>query len=356
VFDFSNLCWSLELAEQLILEAMKKLLAAIGLTLSVFLQGFAQINCPSQLPITLLGNIEYCVGTSGSELSVQESYDTYEWLPTSETSQSVLLPLGSYQLVVTHYTGCTDTLDIEVEQVSNPPQPTVTASDTTEFCEGGSVTLSGPEGYPYYLWNSGSISREITVYETGTFVLSVIDGIGCSSSSNSISVVVNPLPTAIFSPDLEGYGIEFNNLSVNATSYEWNFGDGATSTDFEPTHTYSIDGSVDMYLVASNDCGNDTAFLNLANVNVEEVTPIENLQLYPNPSNGIFNLQFNAYANEKVAISVFDTKGSLLNTFNGMQHVGSNNLMLDCSQFPSGIYLLHISTESSASVERFQLY
>ncbi len=334
---------------------MDKLLATIGLIPLICSNCFAQINCPSQLPITLLGNTGYCVGTPGAELSVQQTYDGYEWLPTAETSQNVLLPLGSYQLVVTHYTGCTDTLDIEVEQVSNPPQPEVTASDTTEFCEGESVVLSGPEGYPYYLWSTGSISRDITVYESGTYVLSIIDWIGCSSSSNSIDVVVNPLPTAIFSPDLEGYGIEFNNLSVDATNYEWNFGDGNTSTDFEPTHTYSIDGSVDMYLVAINDCGTDTAFLNLANVNIEEVTPIKDLKLYPNPSNGAFNIQFTANSNDKVAISVFDLKGNMVDSFAANQQVGTNSLTLDYSYLSLGLYLIQLNSASSAAVLRFEI-
>ena len=334
---------------------MGKLLLSIGLIPLIYSHCLAQVNCPPQLPITLLGNTEYCVGTPGSELSVQESYDAYEWLPTSETSQNVLLPLGSYQLVVTHYTGCTDTLDIEVEQVSNPPQPTVTTSDTTEFCEGGSVTLSGPEGYPYYLWSSGSVSRDITVYESGTYVLSIIDWIGCISSSNSISVVVNPLPIAAFSPDLEDYGIEFNNLSVDATSYEWNFGDGNTSTGFEPTHTYTIDGSVDMYLVAINDCGTDTAFLNLANVNVEEMTPIKDLKLYPNPSNGLFTLKFSANSNDRVAINVFDLKGNLMDSFTMNQQVGTNNLTMDYSQLSSGLYLIQLGSESSSVVLRFEV-
>ena len=44
--------------------------------------------------------------------------------------------------------------------------------------------------------------------------------------------------------------ITFTNLSVNATSYRWDFGDGNTSTDANPTHTYSTTGQKVITLTA----------------------------------------------------------------------------------------------------------
>ncbi len=49
--------------------------------------------------------------------------------------------------------------------------------------------------------------------------------------------------------------VSFTNTSSNATSYEWNFGDGSgTSTDESPTYTYSSFGTYDVRLIA---IGND---------------------------------------------------------------------------------------------------
>lgn len=48
----------------------------------------------------------------------------------------------------------------------------------------------------------------------------------------------------------------FDNLSTNATSYTWDFGDDTTSDLFEPTHSYSAPGSYSVTLTARNDnCG-----------------------------------------------------------------------------------------------------
>lgn len=298
----------------------------------------AQINCPPNLPLTLTGNTEYCVGSPGSELSVAENYDMYEWLPTAQLGQSVLLTAGNYDLVVTHYTGCTDTLSFEVAQVSNPPQPTIVANGPTEFCEGESVTLSGPAGYPYYEWSSGSVSESITIYESGIFVISIEDWIGCTSSSNSLEVIVNPYPTAAFSPSVNMFDAAFNNLSLDANTYEWNFGDGNTSTDFEPTHTYNIGGTAEMYLVAENDCGTDTAFLNLQSVDIGDDETITDLSVYPNPSNGFVNIKFHSFSATEAYISLEDISGKQVFHQAISVSAGSNQFSLDLFDQPAGLY------------------
>jgi uncharacterized repeat protein (TIGR01451 family) len=50
-----------------------------------------------------------------------------------------------------------------------------------------------------------------------------------------------------------GFTFDFTNLSLRASSYLWDFGDGATSTDANPTHTFRP-GTFDVKLTASNLC------------------------------------------------------------------------------------------------------
>ncbi len=54
--------------------------------------------------------------------------------------------------------------------------------------------------------------------------------------------------------------ISFNNLSVNGTSFIWDFGDGTTSTQLNPTHTYTDTGYFDVQLIVDGgaNCGVDT--------------------------------------------------------------------------------------------------
>jgi gliding motility-associated-like protein len=45
------------------------------------------------------------------------------------------------------------------------------------------------------------------------------------------------------------------NLSTNATSYNWDFGDGNYSTEENPLYYYSAEGEYDVTLIANNDAG-----------------------------------------------------------------------------------------------------
>ena len=67
--------------------------------------------------------------------------------------------------------------------------------------------------------------------------------------------------------------MQFVDQSIyNPTSWEWNFGDGNSSFDPNPNHTYSLDGSYDVQLIASNSYGSDTIVYNNF-VNVSIVNP-----------------------------------------------------------------------------------
>jgi PKD repeat protein len=66
-----------------------------------------------------------------------------------------------------------------------------------------------------------------------------------------------PLPNVNFTTDPEiievGRPVLFQNLTINASSYMWNFGDGQTSTEISPSITYDESGSYTVTLIAFTD-------------------------------------------------------------------------------------------------------
>ena len=56
----------------------------------------------------------------------------------------------------------------------------------------------------------------------------------------------------ILDPSTGEVEINFNNTSTNADSYQWDFGDGNTSTQANPTHTYQGGGVYQVRLIACN--------------------------------------------------------------------------------------------------------
>ena len=69
-------------------------------------------------------------------------------------------------------------------------------------------------------------------------------------------------PVAQFSTDKttykEGQTITFVNQSTNAETYLWAFGDGKTSTNGSPTHSYASAGDFTVKLTVSNSAGTDS--------------------------------------------------------------------------------------------------
>jgi PKD repeat protein len=51
------------------------------------------------------------------------------------------------------------------------------------------------------------------------------------------------------------FTVEFTDQSVDATSWKWDFGDGANSTEQNPTHTYTEPGQYTVTLLVSNEAG-----------------------------------------------------------------------------------------------------
>lgn len=65
-------------------------------------------------------------------------------------------------------------------------------------------------------------------------------------------------PTADFIYDIDVLEVTFDNLSSGADSYEWTFGDGNTSMEENPVHTYADGGTFTVTLKAENEGGSDT--------------------------------------------------------------------------------------------------
>ncbi|HLP20309.1 MAG TPA: PKD domain-containing protein, partial [Chitinophagales bacterium] len=89
--------------------------------------------------------------------------------------------------------------------------------------------------------------------------LRVADATGCYSQ-DTIMVTTNPHePDAAFTYDVINYTVNFTNQSTSAGSLQWFFGDGISSTNIDPTHTYTGPGTYTVSLLAGSGGCYDTA-------------------------------------------------------------------------------------------------
>lgn len=115
-----------------------------------------------------------------------------------------------------------------------------------------------------YLWeiSDGSTSTQpgfvktFTTAGTYTVRLTVANKAGSNTRQQTVTVraIVNPAATADFSFSGGDCSVPcevtFTNKSSNATSYQWNFGDGNTSIEVNPRHTYQQGGTFTVKLTA----------------------------------------------------------------------------------------------------------
>ncbi len=154
-----------------------------------------------------------------------------------------------------------------------------------------------PDGKKAYVANLNS--NTVSVIDTSTNA--VIDTVDAGKSAAFGQFIVPPLvqsvpPLANFSSNVtcgyEPISVQFTDLSENATRWNWDFGDGANSTDQSPVHTYSEVGTCIVNLTATNANGTDSK---LATIKVLEQPILPAADFSTNASNGFapLSLQFN---------------------------------------------------------------
>ena len=177
---------------------------------------------------------------------------------------------GTYTVMLTATNDCGSVTVSQTVTVNAPPAAAFTASPTSGC---GPLTVqftNQSSGNPTaYNWqfaggtpSSSTAQNPSVVYNTpGTYsvTLTVSNAAGSNTLTQTNYITVNTVPAAGFTNSVNGVNATFTNTSQNAVSYSWTFGDGGTSNQANPTHTYATDGVYTVVLTASNPCGTSTA-------------------------------------------------------------------------------------------------
>ncbi len=157
----------------------------------------------------------------------------------------------------------------------------------------------------------------------------------------------NPIVQASANWLINGSEVAFTNASLNASSYAWTFGDGQTSTEANPTHTY-LDGYFTARLIASNACYADTFYFDL-NIftGVKDITDDPSITLAPNPSDGKFVLSWDD-VDATVDVKMYSLTGESVYHNPAI----SNHAAIDLSALASGVYVMHIVKDGERSMKR----
>lgn len=195
---------------------------------------------PPSSTITPSGSTTFCQGGSVT-LSAPAGLN-YVWTGGSSNQSILVSTAGQYKVTVTDGNNCTAVSSNVTVVVNSLPNATISANGNTTFCQGNSVQLTAPAGNNY-LWNNSAISQSITVSQAGTYTVTVTDGNSCSAVSNSITTVVNALPTATISAGSVTTFCDGGSVQIAAPSnlsYHWNNNSNQQTITVSQTGNYVV--------------------------------------------------------------------------------------------------------------------
>lgn len=262
--------------------------------------------------------------------------------------------------------------------------PTAEITGTQEICLGESaeltLTLTGEA--PWFVTIEGiegtvevpasphtmQVGPELT---TTYNLLSVMDGNACENeASGEVIITLNYAPDAPVTPmgsdTVDHFLVESSVYQIeevdNADAYEWNImpehagtiaADGTTATIIWNTEFV---GQAELSAIAVNDCGLSEASPAItielySTVGLSENQAIQ-ASIYPNPSEGIFNISLFGKTHAEAKLSVRTMMGELVYT--EMIQVDSRAISktLNLSYLSNGSYILSIENTDGKTIKR----
>jgi hypothetical protein len=279
-------------------------------------QTYAQSGSYTYLTTSVNGcdstvTLNLTINQPNSSSTTQTACDSYTWNGQTYTQS------GTYVFNTTTVAGCDSTATLILTINSS-----TTSSETASAC--GS-----------YAWNGQ------TYTQSGTYTYTTQNAVGCDSVV-TLNLTINAVPNATVTDNGDGTG-----TASAGTSYQWidcatnTAVTGATQQNFAPTET----GSYSVVVTNAAGCSDTSSCVTIDVVNLNELSKLS-VEVYPNPSSGIFNIFMNVNSGGELTIT--DATGRTIqnSTFEGTSTV------VDISESVTGIYYITLKANSNEQVIR----
>ena len=189
-------------------------------------------------------------------------------------------------------------------------------------------------------WTGGDVSLVVSNLDT-----SVILESGVSVRESAI---------ADFDFSMDGLELHLSNNSLAAIDYYWDFGDGFyEASTLNPIHLYSGYGVYTVTLLATGYFGcNDTISKEILITDIPEILTAVDLKVRPNPSTGLFSLEFTVPLSGKRELIVYDFLGQIV--LRKQLIVGQTNVDIDLRDFHNGMYFYRIDYQGEMFVGKLE--
>lgn len=221
--------------------------------------------------------------------------------------------------------------------------------DAIVFASGTGDTITDQDGY--FIFNglpAGITNLFVTKfsYDTASVLVNLVSGDSVRKDFQLKEILdaefIADNPVASDAP----HTVQFTDLtSMDPTSWNWDFGDGTTSEEQNPSHEYDAIGYYTVTLTASNSIETNTEtkvnFIQIGVENIEENRIISEFSVRPNPVNlnGKVSLVLNN--SDHICIEIYDLTGKVVQTiYDQPQKAGKYSFGFSTDELTNGLYLI----------------
>lgn len=280
----------------------------------------------------------------------------FEWSNGMESQEVMNLAPGEYSLTLTDLNECSLATSLIIEEYICPELDLVAETDNAScfgWCDGRIIPQLINGTWPYqFAWSNGSEEDYLLDLCAGSYSLSITDGKNCTVSSEF--TIEEPEEIQLYLEEVVPYrvglpgSIDMTLIDEEKYSINWSGPDGFSA------ETLDIDSlNIGCYSIVvthlETECSYDTTIC------VDDFTSITNLEkvnqvdLFPNPSNGQLTIKVLSESNSPIFITVWNSGGEKVHE----ESYSQSEINLDLRSQKYGLYLVSIQQENSRSLKKW---
>lgn len=196
--------------------------------------------------------------------------------------------------------------------------------------------------------NTSTLQNPTHTYAVdGTYNVCLTASSDCDDDVVCTSVTVEDCvdPTASFTNVSTELDVDFTNASTSGTTtFAWDFDDGNSSTDENPSHSFATDGTYNVCLTITDECGTDSFCEDVivSTIGINENNLVNGLSLYPMPAKNIMTIE-NLTSGENFKLELLNSLGQVVKV---VQTRGLSTIQFNMSEVISGYYNLRVSNST----------
>lgn len=310
------------------------------------------------LPVINLGaDTSICSGDS-LVLNGGNGLASYMW-STGETSSMITASTsGTYWVSITDLNGCANQDTVALSNWSSLSLSTSKQDVRCQYESTGWVAVNVTGGTAPFtiIWNDilGQTSDTATNLINGSYDVTVTDINGCMSDASATVGFNYALPVVDLGPDSDTI-CETYTYIISAgegfSNYQWSTGDSSYYVEVATDGVYSV------IVTDDNGCENGDSIVLVPGicVGIEDINESIVMRFYPNPTTGHFQLQLEGLEGRDGELSILSLEGKVIFKESLENLPKTLNKQMDLSSQAKGVYIVKLTTENNAFIERIIL-